>query len=159
MNDEILRNNANVIILIVRLMLKYSLNSKDVLYQSSSDLGEENSFDSSSFSDTCQKDLCLSKFEKPCLLLGEFSNQSYYFFILRSLAAFKDKVLHMDKNEVFGTRNLILFLICFKYMFNQSTKAQTIHIMIVHQFIELIATMTLMKIKLIVRINKYAEAS
>ena len=46
--------NDDVIILIMRLMLKSLLKSKDVLYQVSSDFGEINSF-YSSFSDAEQK--------------------------------------------------------------------------------------------------------
>ena len=46
-------------------MLKFLLQSKDVLYQVSSDLGEVNCF-YSSFFDTDQKAPCLSKVQK-CL--------------------------------------------------------------------------------------------
>ena len=54
MNDEFIKNNAGVIILITWLMLKVLLKSKDVLYQVSSDLGEGNCF-YSSFADAGQK--------------------------------------------------------------------------------------------------------
>ena len=55
-NNFVIKNNADIIILITRLILKFLLKSKDVLYQVSSDLGEVNSF-YSSFSDADQKTL------------------------------------------------------------------------------------------------------
>ena len=65
----------------------------------------------------------------------QFSNQSYMFFIENFLAAFKGKGLHMDRNEVFGTWNLIFLQICFKHMF--IIKAlQALHVIMVHQFIK-----------------------
>ena len=53
LNDYIIKNNADVTILITWLMLKFLLKSKDVLYQVSSVLGEVNSF-CSSFSNVGQ---------------------------------------------------------------------------------------------------------
>ena len=54
LNDEVVKNKADVIILIARLMLKFLVKSKNVFYQDSSDLVELNSF-YSSFSDAGQK--------------------------------------------------------------------------------------------------------
>ena len=54
LNDYVIKNNADFIISITGLMLKFLLKSKDVLYHVSSDLGEVNSF-YSSFSDAGQK--------------------------------------------------------------------------------------------------------
>ena len=58
LNDDIIKNNiknnAGIIILIMWLILKILLKSKDVLYQVSSDLDEVNSF-YSSFCDASQK--------------------------------------------------------------------------------------------------------
>ena len=62
------KNDADIIILIMWLMLKFLLKSKDVLYQVSSDLGEANNF-YSSFSDADQKaPPAFQKFRKACLV-------------------------------------------------------------------------------------------
>ena len=44
LNDYIIKNNADITILITWLMLKFLLKSKDMLYQVLSDLGEVSSF-------------------------------------------------------------------------------------------------------------------
>ena len=54
LNDYVIKNIAGVIILIMWLMMKFLLKSKDVLFQVSSDLVEVNSL-YSSFSDAGQK--------------------------------------------------------------------------------------------------------
>ena len=54
LNDYVIKNIAGVIILIMWLMMKFLLNSKDVLFQVSSDLVEVNSL-YSGFSDAGQK--------------------------------------------------------------------------------------------------------
>ena len=56
LNDYIMKNIAGVIILIMWLMMKFLLKSKDVLYQVSSDLVEVNSL-YSSFSNAGRKAL------------------------------------------------------------------------------------------------------
>ena len=56
LNNDVVKNNTDVIILIRRLMLKFFwLKSRDVLYQVSSDLGEVVKNFYSSFSDVGQK--------------------------------------------------------------------------------------------------------
>ena len=68
MNDNILKNDADIIIVITWLKLKSLLESKEVLYQVSSDLGEVNSF-YNSFSNMGQKaPPAFQKFKKPCLV-------------------------------------------------------------------------------------------
>ena len=54
LNDYVIKNTADVIILITWLMLTFLLKSRDVVYQVSSDLGEVKCF-YSSFSDAGQK--------------------------------------------------------------------------------------------------------
>ena len=65
-------------------------------------------------------------------------NASYilHFFILNFWAAFKGKGLHMKRNKVFGTWNLLLLQICFKYMINESIKSQPLQVIMVEQFIK-----------------------
>ena len=68
LNDYVIKNIANVIILITLIMLKFLIKYKDVLYQVLSDLGEVNSF-YSSFSDAGQKNPhAFQKFKKACLV-------------------------------------------------------------------------------------------
>ena len=54
LNDYVIKNTADVIILITWLMLTFLLKSRDVVYQVSNDLGEVKCF-YSSFSDAGQK--------------------------------------------------------------------------------------------------------
>ena len=72
LNDDVVKNIADVIILVMWLMLESLLKSKDVLYQVSSNLGEVNKF-YSSFSDMSQKTPpVFQKLEKPCLVQNPF---------------------------------------------------------------------------------------
>ena len=71
-----------------------------MLYPVSSDLKEVNSF-YNSFSDADQKPPPgFQKLKKLCLVKRSSLNQSYYyyFFYLNFLAAFKGKVLDMERN-------------------------------------------------------------
>ena len=67
LNDYTIKNNADVIVLIMWLMFKFLLKSKDALYQVSSDLGEVKCF-YSSFSDAGEKAPAFQKFKKVCLV-------------------------------------------------------------------------------------------
>ena len=68
LSDDVIKNSADVIILITWLILKFLLKSKDAMYQVSSDLGEVNRF-YSGFSDAGQKaPPAFQKFEKVCLV-------------------------------------------------------------------------------------------
>ena len=83
-------------------------------------------------------DYLISILIKPNLSHINWFNVSYilHFFILNFRAAFKSKGLHIKRNEVFGTWNPFVLQICFKYMFNSSTKSQPVHIIMVEQFIK-----------------------
>ena len=68
LNDDVIKNNAKVIILITWLISRFLLKSKNVLYEVSSDLSEVNSF-YSSFPEADQKaPPAFQKFEKVCLV-------------------------------------------------------------------------------------------
>ena len=94
----------------------FLLKSKDVLYQVSSDLGEVNSFSSSSSDE--DKKASHSRVRKTLPSIGLIFKPELLFFILNFLAAFKGKGLQMDRNESFDTWNFILLEICFKHIFN-----------------------------------------
>ena len=47
-----------------------------------------------------------------------FQTRVIFFKILNFWAVFNGKDVHMDRNEVFGTWNLIILRICFKCMLN-----------------------------------------
>ena len=64
LKDGFIKNNNEVIILIMWLVLKFLLKSKDVLYQASSDLSEINSFYGSFPDESQKKTPWLSKFRK-----------------------------------------------------------------------------------------------
>ena len=81
LNDEVIKNNVDVIILITWLMLKSLIKSKNVLYQFSSDLNEANSF-YNSFSEVGQKIPCIWKVWKTLPGIGVISKPELFFFYL-----------------------------------------------------------------------------
>ena len=130
LNDDVVKNKADIIILITWLMF---VKVQRLFYKGPSNLGEVNSF-SSSFSDNGHKVTFLSRIRKTLPSIGLIFKPELLYFKFFDL--FKGKGLHMDRNEVFGTWNLILLQMCFKYMFNYCTKSHPPHAITVHHSIK-----------------------
>ena len=117
LNDEVIKNNDNVIILIMWLMLKSLIKSKGVLYHVYSDLGEVNSF-YSSFSEVDQKAPCFWKVWKTLPGIVFIFKPELLFFCLNFLAVFMGKGLQIGQKWSHWHMKSHLLQIYFKHMFN-----------------------------------------